>query len=104
MRRLLVAIAALCALLVACDQPYVQAPPERFRDDGQMVVVFSSDPDAACRRIGAQAERGKTIVGCHHGQVAVLPNPCHWPQASDYRDVACHELAHHLGWPSDHPR
>jgi hypothetical protein len=92
---------ALLALLLAGCKPYVQQPPERLRADNTAVVRFATSPDAACRQIGAASEG--TILGCHHAGLIVIPNPCAWPNRSDYADLACHELGHRNGWPGNHP-
>lgn len=65
--------------------------------------MFSGDTDTACRQIGAVSAEGAQIVGCHHGGVIVLPNPCTWPNRSDFADIACHELGHANLWPANHP-
>jgi antirestriction protein ArdC len=31
-----------------------------------------------------------------------MPNPCKWPNHSEYQRMACHELSHVNGWPADH--
>lgn len=107
MRRRALVLAALIGL-AACGAPTVgsfqQQPPDRYRADGLVAVQFV-DPDqipALCAA-GQDLGAGKVIGACVKGLFMILPNPCAWPNDSDYRQIACHELGHRNGWPASHP-
>ena len=98
------------AALTACGPPMVgsfqQQPPAKYRGDGLVAVEFV-DPDkipALCVA-GTNIDLGanKVITACVKGAFMYLPNPCTWPNDSDYRQIACHELGHRNGWPANHP-
>lgn len=97
-------IAACVGGLLACQrQAYVLQPPKHDQGDAVAVVSFVTDTDAACRQLGADVSANVGIAGCAKGATVILPNPCAWPNESDYRDIACHELGHRNGWPPNHP-
>ena len=85
------------AILAACGG-YVQASPADYRGANVAQVVFlpAEMVRAKC------ASLGKT--SCVIDRVMYLPNPCEWPDAGRYDQLACHELGHVNGWPADHPK
>lgn len=95
---------ALAALSVsACaGAAFAPAPPARFRQDGQVALQLVG-PDhvaATCEAMGAPPG----ARACERAGLIVFPNPCAWANASDLRDLLCHELGHANGWPATHPK
>ena len=78
-------------------------PPKAFRSDATATVRFVSDVHAVCAAAAGDTTNRLTYTGCERDGVIVLPNPCHWPNRSDYADLTCHELGHVRGWPGGHP-
>lgn len=79
-------------------------PPVQFQHDAVMTVQFS-DPDrvpSLCVALIGQPTPGTYASACWLGETVIMPNPCRWPNRSDYSDLLCHELGHLNGWPVDH--
>lgn len=83
------------ALLLAGCGPQVERPPEEYQGDRNSMVTFTSDVDAACRRIKPAAHSGE-IYGCAYFSAIVVPNPC--LHSGYYAELMCHEMAHANGW------
>lgn len=105
------------ALLALCSASAAQAadlgprmsagltPPSAYQGDAVVSVSFV-DPErvpALCEAMGARLASGTYALACQTGGTIYLPNPCRWPNHSDYQRLACHELAHANGWPANHP-
>lgn len=96
-------IAPIFALFASATQ----LPPIQYRGDATATVEFI-DPEAVpalCSALGAPPLRlPRYALACTVGTTIIMPNPCAWPNRSDYRDMLCHELGHKNGWPADHPK
>jgi hypothetical protein len=81
---------------------YAALPPHTYRTDATATVRFVSDIHAACSVTAGRLPVQRVYRGCERGGVIVLPNPCLWPNRSDYADLTCHELGHVQGWSGAH--
>lgn len=94
-------------LLTACSPPhpgkYASQPPAAYQKDVTAIVRFEAPDKAAMDCHDAVHEPGVTPEWCVINGVAVWPNPCAWPNDSDYRQGGCHEVAHVNKWPANHP-
>ena len=97
------AATALAALVMCVSS----APPQLYRADGPITVVFvpTSKVETAC---GITAPEGMVLRACARSypwgqRYIVMPDPCEYLD-QPYAEWQCHENAHALGgWPGDHP-
>jgi hypothetical protein len=90
-------------MIVGCAvNGYASLPPSAYRKDATATVRFVSDVHAACATTAGALPSHLVYRGCERNGVIVLPNPCLWPNRSDYADLTCHELAHVDGWSGSH--
>lgn len=83
---------------------YAGMPPESYwMADTAALTFYVNDVAGACE---ITAPEGFVLMGCtrHFDGVAVivLPNPCLF-EGEVYARIACHERAHALSWPGNHP-
>lgn len=105
MRLALAAFAVLAIAGSALAWGGAVRPPRRYQGDTTATVELL-DPERVpplCKALGGFSPPGQYAVACATGRTIVMPNPCRWPNRSDYADLLCHEMAHVNGWPSDHP-
>ena len=75
-------------------------PPKQYRGDTRVQVRFTDHAEAMCGII--KAPRGSIACAPIGGDLIIAPNPCKW--RDPYAKMMCHEKAHALGWPAEHPR
>lgn len=97
------AAAVLAGVSGCATAPYAQRPPPEYRGNRTVAVSFVDRPSESCREMGSRLGPGQYARACEQAQRLVLPNPCTWPDQSDFVQLVCHELGHANGWPGDHP-
>lgn len=94
-----------CDVAPPTDTAYDGMPPNRFRGDVMVPVIFSTNVEQACYDVGLKEIPGTEVRGCTltkgNQQTIIISNPC-WNSNSNYKIDLCHEIGHVNGWPGSH--
>lgn len=77
-------------------------PPDRFRGDVTVSVMFTSRYAEECENYGLNPDQ--SIQACSikgdRTYLIIVPNPCN--STGNYARILCHEIGHQNGWGRRH--